>query len=1224
MKKSNFLIACMVVLGAVLPVRALRAQPIVIQGQDAVSTNFAPEAVQLYGLGSNLGLQLNQANLLSADPYYADFVFTAEQSGEYVVWYGGSPPGAKDPFLASYGSPFDLILNDELLLNVTAETVSTGAVYSTPYQWVRVGEIELEQGQHSLRMSVDQRRRYDARFFLYLDRLVLVPRGTVAEFLPAEEELLSEPLSIEDVLIELRDEPTNIDAYIQLAHLYTLVGDHINALRYLNRAQFIESNNPEMLQLVARNRIWQGDIEGGLGAYWGLVSADPLRLDSFLEAGKIAAWNGFLGASEQYYLAGLDHHPDDIRILVNLGYTYLWGAREDRARDMFVRAVAQADTVEKLLILGAEFRANADPAREEALYRAGRSRFPDSVPLAEQLLEAVYQQGDLELAAALRRELEQELPAATGQLARVEQRYALRNERIAEYEAAVRENPDDVSRRSELAQTYFWVGRRTEGIRAFQNQLALQTQQALHRTWTENEAQIWDAFHAGLMRLFIREYLAEITRLRSELQEALQAYQSVAAQEDADTSAEEAGVAAVMGPLEEAMNTVELALSFYQGAVPARLAATLELIDDRRAELEAISEQLGWNAPVEQISEELSSADDVVGSVVTSAIMTGILQREHTPEELPRSLGPAPLEAEALRRVQRNEAAPLLVLNAHDAAASVELWLALEELVLEESETRPTDLIAFTELFRDQLRRVGRIEEARQTRPAAVAFTPQAADAMAAKASELTVTLAQQLRVLEEHFSTFEELNVLSTELALFYLQTETASERTRLGQLYIDSNDIALGVQQLEMVRAVDPDNLDTLYTLAQAYRRLGSWRRAQILFAEIHAVDPGFRNTMALHNQIARQYADTFQAQSRIVTEPQRVETRSSLSYLWRINSRYSVRAGFETATIRAQVPDSFSGPNPGDLSTSVVRRLAYQEHLLHVGLPLSFLGERLVIEPRLAGRFIAHNLYFASLANGLLSDVWDSADYFGNYQLEPEPGIALQFSRDELFLSGHYRFGTYTPAQDIPIETSRLEHPFYRSHYFNGTLSWNLQPRPHPLWNRYSQRTSGSVDAIMDGSSLEGTRYQVSQEFRMALIRLSEPFTRLGVAAKFGYEDYDGDEVEWYYQPDSVFEAGLSLDWQLYRATGASTSWGVSGSVYSGYYESEFEFSADDPAIRTAANLTGELTRSNIAFQLNISGSRVLLADEFTSFPNDGGYYDIGLTLGVVARNFELLSR
>lgn len=1216
MKKSCLYLLLLVVT-ALWPVVGLTAQPLVIQGQDAVSTNFAPEAVQLFGLGGNLGLQLNQAQLLSADPYYADFVFTAEQSGEYVLWYGGSPPGAEDPFLPSYGSPFDLILNNELLLSVTAETVRTGPVYSTPYQWVRVGEIELEQGQHTLRMSVDQRRRFDARFFLYLDQLVLVPSGTAAEFLPGEEELRTEALSIEDVLIELRDEPTNIAAYIQLANLYTLVGDHINALRYLNRAQVIESGNPEILQLIARNRIWQGDLDGGLGAYWGLVSADPRRLESFLEAGKIAAWSGFLGASEQYYLAGLNHHPDDIRLLVNLGYTYLWGAREDRAREMFTRARARADTVEKLLLLVAEFRSNADPAREEALYRAARAVFPDSVRLAERLLNSVHLQGDMAAAATLKRELEQALPAAAAALARVEQRYTLRNARIAEYEAAVRENPEDLSRRSELAQTYFWVGRRADGIRVFRNQLALQTQQALHRTWNENEAQIWDAFHAGLTRLLVREYLAEITLLRPELQEAIQAYQAVAAQEDADTSAEEAAARVLMGRLEEAMSTVELALSFYQSAVPTRLEAARQLIDERQAELDSITEQLGWNAPVALLSEELNSAGDVVGNRRTRAIMTGVLQREHSPEDLPRSLEPAPPEADAVRRVRRNEAAPLLVLNARDAAAAIGLWFALEELVVEDSETRPTDLVAFAELFREQLRRVGRIEGAEPARPAVVEFTPQAAEAMGARATQLTATLAQQLRILEEHLTTFAEIGVLSTELALYYLQTETAAERTRLGQLYIESDEIALGVQQLEMVRAVDPDNLDTRYTLAQAYRRLGNWRRAQNMFAAIHSVDPGFRNTMALHNEIARQYADTLQADTRIVTEPQRVEARSTLSYLWRINSRYSVRAGFETASIRAQVPDSFTG-------TGVVRRLAYQEHFLHLGLPLSFLRERLIIEPRVGGRIIAHHLYYAPLATGLLSDIWDSADYFGNYQIEPEPGIALQISGNELFFSGHYRFGAFTPAQDIPVETTRLERPLYRSHYLNGSLSWNLQSRTHPFWTRYSQRTGGAADFVMDSSSLEGTRYRVSQDFRVSLIRRSEPFTRLGVAAAFGFEDYAGDDVEWYYQPDAVFEAGLRLDWQLYRALGANTSWGFSGSVYSGYYESEFDFSADNPALRGAGNLTAELTRSNLAFQLAVSGSRVVLTDKFSSFPDDGGYYDVGLSLGVVARNFELLSR
>lgn len=89
----------------VFGVALLQAQSIVVEGEDAVSTNFAAEPVQLFGAGQNLTLQLNQTTLLNDAPYYADFVVFADSPGEFAVWYGGSIPGAADAFAPSYGSP---------------------------------------------------------------------------------------------------------------------------------------------------------------------------------------------------------------------------------------------------------------------------------------------------------------------------------------------------------------------------------------------------------------------------------------------------------------------------------------------------------------------------------------------------------------------------------------------------------------------------------------------------------------------------------------------------------------------------------------------------------------------------------------------------------------------------------------------------------------------------------------------------------------------------------------------------------------------------------------------------------------------------------------------------------------------------------------------------------------------------------------------------------------
>lgn len=1226
---------------------------IVIEGQDAVSTNFAPEPVQLFGAGGNLTLQLNEASLLSDAPFYADFVFVAEQAGEYHLWYGGSLPGAADPLLASYGSPFNITINDEEPLTITAETVRTGPVYSTPYRWIKAGTITLQEGEHRLRVTVDQRRRYDSRYFLYLDRFVLHSAGTALPYLPEEEELLEEPESIEDLLILLRDEPTNIEAYLQLAHLYTLVGDHINALRYLGRAQILDPQNPALLQAVARNTIWRGDLESGLGAYWNLVSAAPDRIESFLEAGKIAAWSGFLGASEQFHLAGLSHHANDLRLLVNLGFTYLWWDREEQARDYFTRAERRATTPAAILALGAEYRINQAPQREEALYREGLRTFPDSLEIAEQLYSALLRQGKRDEAREHRRAVEGRLPAAADALARIERRFTLREEVIADYEAAVLENPEDLVARAELAQTYFWIGRRAEGIRVYRNLLAAQTQRALHAEWASVEEHIWRAVYNTLAQYLMRPLLGEIASDSAALATAVQTYRTLQQQEGADLAPTRSTIVTTATRLSEAIRVATTVQDLYSGAIEPVTEAAGEYRDARTAELEAVRERLNWQPPVDILVEELNRASDIRNNRRTARILdtlVGPAPDVPAPAEIAQMVSS---EDEGERRALRREAPVLLALTARHQgrAAAARLWYDLEEFLLaqgrpaepaadndldevdaEEDETNseanevteargvPASLIVFSELMRGPAgRRLGLPAVSDDPLPEWV-FDLEAAAALAEEGTRRSGELAATVRQLEQHDRLFREILDRATELALFYLQTNTAPERNRLGELLIEEGELADAVVQLEMVRAVDPDNLATLYILAQAYRRQGQWRRAQNLFAAIHRRDSAFRNTIALHNQIARQYADEFWGRMSVVTEPQRQETRTTMEYLWRINSRYSIRGSLEAGTVRTKIPDFFEDETVG---VAYTRRSVYQDYAVRVGVPFHLRPDRLTLEPVLGARLIAHNLYFGTRPEGI-TEIWDGADLFGSYRLEPEPGLRWEFTTRELYLAGSYRFGVYTANLDIPLETSQLERPVFRSHMLRSDLSWDLRSRPDPLWTRYSQRTGGVAEVITADTSVEGVRYRLAQEFRYGILRRPEPLTRIGIALTAEFEDYQGEESRWYYRPDKVFDTGLRVDWQAYRPIATDTSWGVSGSLYGGYYQTRIGEGEDDPAIRTVGRLTGELTRRNVAFQLGISGSRVLGTGDIGSFPDDGGYYDFGVTFTVVGRNFSLLTR
>lgn len=278
------------ILSACLGIGTLSAQQVVVEAEAAVSTNFAVEPVLLFGAGDNRTLQLNEQSLLGDTPYYAEFAVYAPTAATYRFWYGGSIPGSRDPLLPSYGSPLTVTVNDQPPRDIFWEDVSISPTYSSPYRWIQAGAVPLEEGLNRVRIQVRERRRFDGQYFLYLDKLVF--QGPQADAQPAEEQpesvtaaglppataLQDEPESIEDLLVTVRDRPDDIDAWIRLADLYTLVGDHINAIRYLNRAAVIDAADSGVLGLLARNNLWRGDLQAALETYWRLLSADPQNL----------------------------------------------------------------------------------------------------------------------------------------------------------------------------------------------------------------------------------------------------------------------------------------------------------------------------------------------------------------------------------------------------------------------------------------------------------------------------------------------------------------------------------------------------------------------------------------------------------------------------------------------------------------------------------------------------------------------------------------------------------------------------------------------------------------------------------------------------------------------------------------------------------------------------------------------------------------------------------
>ncbi|MBA7613228.1 hypothetical protein ES703_20473 [subsurface metagenome] len=221
--------------------------------------------------------------------------------------------------------------------------------YAPSYYWCLVSELELDTGQHTIRFTVSEKRRYDGRYYFYLDCFFLVRKKEgkrvvgkpVPELFPLDMDNRSRDYpfrAIEDYQILIREESDKIEPYIELSSIYTLLSDYLSALKYLKRALLIDPENLDVLLLIAKNLIWKGDVAAGLENYRELLLKDPKRLDIWQEAGKVAAWTGRYDESISFFQVGLEKFPENLSLAVNLGLTCLWAGKGKEAEEYFTEA----------------------------------------------------------------------------------------------------------------------------------------------------------------------------------------------------------------------------------------------------------------------------------------------------------------------------------------------------------------------------------------------------------------------------------------------------------------------------------------------------------------------------------------------------------------------------------------------------------------------------------------------------------------------------------------------------------------------------------------------------------------------------------------------------------------------------------------------------------------------------------------------------------------------
>jgi tetratricopeptide (TPR) repeat protein len=1179
---------------------------IFVEGEDAVSTNFTNEPILNYSCSKFRTLQLNRrTGLQGGRSFYATFVFYIEDPGEYELWYGGTPPGPADELLPSYASAFSLSLDGGEGRSVSRESVAVVEQYAPSYYWNYVGDIPLEEGQHTATFQVSYTRGYDGKFYFYLDCFFLVKKqaaGDLArELLPPvfPEDMTDRSIDtpffkpLEEYQIVIRDNPDDLSGYLEIAQVYSLVGDYLNALKFLKRAALLDPENIEIQLLTAKNHIWKGDVSEGLETYRSLLLLDPSRLDLWLEAAKVAAWTGRYEESISLYKNALEQHPDNIDLIANLGLAYQWAGQRQNADEQFLRALNLASqNYQNVVGLAESYNINGVPERSITVLRNSLRRYPDRLELYL-LLENIYTRLDRTERAA---EVQNLISASFRPSPRLSQylelfysKERLREEVIAGYEAELERQPDNLELRETLAQTYFWNGKRKKAIGELQNVLANHAFIEINQL-DQNSTRLLELLDRSCLYLeFCNRIPGLIKDRKSEIDAAISRYDDaekackkfqIQVQEARDRD-EPPPVPDGEDPqdtLKEAERALAQTLDNAESLADkieemAELGeqdwSTLDpLVEEeaRAAEtFDKIIKPIRWEWDRRSFVEELAAMDSVLADYVIGKIL----------------LAEGQLDG-AERRLSSRAEAENLPRQYQTALFRTLLWQTEVSGAFKVLETGQFD--AFTLLpYWQELNELRTAAEVEQSDSVGEIVGPDSGAAAALEALDGAERLAEKtVQELLEHRETLMSLYRSRLVRSMYRLGENTYLIRNELGDFYLRERNFPAAIRQYKQVLAIDPWDIETIYDLGTIYEWSGDWKRAMSNYQRVYWSDPLYENVSARYNQLARQRADSFELQSYLLAESSQYTVRTELSYSSWLSTLVGLRIDFALDALR---------PDPSSIDTYYISDLIF-------GVPLNFHAAKLTLTPLLG-------VYVGDL------------DVF--YPLGDTPaGVDLHAGLDFGWAAGQYLYLNGGGAWGWKGETSLPNQADYHSLWGELNISTNFAfIKAYPF--RYSSmRLYGKGEWVYDDDNGDNLIWSGAADLNLGVVRVEKPYVEVNLLGNFLYQDSikaSADTGDYYApQEELLVTGGVAASTWIAVGEASSLSLGLRAVAGRAWEEGE-----EDPRLEIEGNLG--LSKGDSSYYLR-SAYNASLAEPF-SFTSGGEYWSFYLGLGFSSRLPQLLA-
>ena len=1098
---------------------------IFIEAEDAVSTNFNKEPTLNYGSSGFRTLQLSRFNPLPGGaPFFAEYVLFVEDPGTYELWYGGTPPGSKDDFSPSYASPFSFSLDGKETQNFYMEDVVIAEEYLPSFYWCKTGTYTLTRGIHIFRFEVNEKRRYDGKFLFFLDAFFFVNAEKKAALdvsslpmvFPEKIEGPLESLEFKDPAVYenmLKDNP-DAEIYLELSRIYSLIGDYINALRALKKAAQLEPENPEIILLTAKNRIWKGDVNEGLSEYWKLLELYPEKQNIWAEAGKVAAWTGKYDESIRFFQSGIQGFPDDLNLYVNLALTYLWASKNKEAEEYFQKAEDLAEDDAGLVKdLGRILTVNGYPEKAVEVYSRALENFPENLEIYLLLSEAYANIGLQEESENVFSLLEQNLPPSDRLSTYIEtfrKKQGLKQDLIEQYEEELELQPDNVELRQQLVQTYFWNGMRGKAIQEYLNiitnigfsellamekksfdLLSIIDRLYLYKQRFKNlpeELSANKTLLSGMIKAVNDAQTAydkaaakiETAREKGESLEGL----SSAEEESALTAAQDALAGETIRQQDFLFDIENLAESYSGVLDEIEPAAAAE--KEESGKFKKITDPIFWkwdkNGYIEEL-KQISQRENALADYLLTKIYL-----------YDRNLKDADIY---LKKAEGSLETPSLLL----LSFQTQLWDSSLPLQREDAYTLPLELQEYIP-YSGELQDLFPLPASETSTFFTDAIAEESLDVISAY-DDIRKNIPKIVKEIDRGLSICHSILEKRLTRSMFAFQEDTYLIRFELGDYYLTENDLPAATSQFRQVLAIDPWNTSALYKIGVVRQRYGDWKEAMRFYRKVYSQDPGFENAAEYNNQLARAHADSVDFSAYTLADTSSVTFHGEASFLSNITSFFGLKAIYEGDSKKTY--KTFGDEIPS----------MYQVHSVSAALPFSLFQNRLKVLPGIGGSFFSRIYENSFYLEG--ERIFSLPEFLETYEVYPFTEASITASFDPVYGSARYRFGRYS-------ESYNPEKDIVNSHLGEASAQFSFGFLDIPVIKGTSLRTYGKLNFLKTVKETEPDKKwnfigTIAQNLTVNIHLLDKPWTTLIVDGDFVYENSKKKEEQNYYTPRGV---------------------------------------------------------------------------------------------------------